>query len=211
MLPPGLLHQPRPQPHRTRPIIPHALDTPRLHGLKANDHCTIHDPAFHQRPGQLQTRAARCTGIVRVVDGDVGHAELIEDALAGGGVAIAVAGDAGLDVVVGDVGVEKGFGAGFEAEFGVGAEVAGFDELGEADAEDVGVLLEGHDGLGLCVVLGVEFVSMSSISSDGEVGLDRISSSKACVSRCRDRRQVVAGDVILIYLRLIETLRLLSY
>ena len=55
--------------------------------------------------------------VVDVVDGDGGHAELVEDALAAGGVAVAVGGDAGVDGVVVEGGVEEGFNAGFEAEF----------------------------------------------------------------------------------------------
>ena len=44
---------------------------------------------------------------------------MVEDSLPAGAVAIAVAGDALLDVIVVDLGVEEGFYAGFEAEFGV--------------------------------------------------------------------------------------------
>lgn len=44
---------------------------------------------------------------------------MVEDSLPAGAVAIAVAGDALFDVIVVDLGVEEGFYAGFEAEFGV--------------------------------------------------------------------------------------------
>ena len=47
------------------------------------------------------------------------HAELVEDALAAGRVAVAVAGDALVDIVVIDLGIKEGFDAGFETEFGV--------------------------------------------------------------------------------------------
>ena len=57
--------------------------------------------------------------VVDIVDGDLRHAKLVEDALAAGRVAIAVAGDALFDIIVVDLGVEEGFDAGFEAEFGV--------------------------------------------------------------------------------------------
>ena len=57
--------------------------------------------------------------VVDIVDGNLRHAELIKDPLAAGGVAIAVAGDALVDIVVIDLGVEEGFDPGFEAEFGV--------------------------------------------------------------------------------------------
>lgn len=57
--------------------------------------------------------------IVDIVDGDLRHAELVKDSLATGGVAVAVAGDALVDIVVVDLGIEESFDAGFEAEFGV--------------------------------------------------------------------------------------------
>ena len=44
---------------------------------------------------------------------------MVEDPLATGGVAIAVAGDTLIDIVVVDLGVEKGFDPRFEAEFRV--------------------------------------------------------------------------------------------
>ena len=134
MLPISLLHQIRTQPHRTRPIAPNTLDAPRLHLLKPTNKHNIRKPALHHLPRQVQTRGARRAGIVGVVDRDAGHSELVEDPLAGGRVAVAVAGDAGVDVVVGDLGVQQGFCASFEAEFGVLAQGAWFDEGGEADA-----------------------------------------------------------------------------
>lgn len=57
--------------------------------------------------------------VVDIVDGDLRHAELVEDALAAGRVAITVAGDTLVDLVVVDLGIEEGFDAGFEADFGV--------------------------------------------------------------------------------------------
>ena len=76
--------------------------------------------------------------VVRVVDRDAAHPELVEDALARRRVPVAVACDARLDVVVVDARVQEGFDPGFEAEFGIGAGLARLDEGGQADAEDVG-------------------------------------------------------------------------
>ncbi len=45
------------------------------------------------------------------------HAKLVEDALAAGRVAIAVACDTLVDVVIVDLGIEESFDPGFEAEF----------------------------------------------------------------------------------------------
>ena len=114
MLAPRLLHQRGPQPHGTRPIIPDTLDAAGLHGLKAHHHDHIDNAAPDERPGELQARGARRARVVRVVDGDVGHAELVEDTLAGGGVAVAVACHARLYVVVRDVCVQQGLCARFE-------------------------------------------------------------------------------------------------
>ena len=44
---------------------------------------------------------------------------MVKDALATGRVAVAVASDALIDIVVVDLGVKKSFDAGFEAKFGV--------------------------------------------------------------------------------------------
>ncbi|KFY21090.1 hypothetical protein V491_03168, partial [Pseudogymnoascus sp. VKM F-3775] len=91
--------------------------------------------------------------VVDVVDGDLGHAELVEDALAAGGVAVAVACDALVDIIVADLGVEHGLDSGLEAKLGVVNFSARLDELGHAYAEDVASLAGGgsdHDcGLGV--------------------------------------------------------------
>ena len=65
--------------------------------------------------------ACRASGaiVVDIIDGNLGHAELVKDSLAAGGVAIAVAGDALVDIVVIDLGVEEGFDPRFEAKFRV--------------------------------------------------------------------------------------------
>ena len=59
---------------------------------------------------------------------------MVEDPLTAGGVAIAVAGDALVDVVVVDLGVEEGFDPRFEAEFRVVdcARFRGSEDLREA-------------------------------------------------------------------------------
>ena len=86
----------------------------------------------------MQARRAGRAVIVDVEDGDLGHAELIEDALATGRIAIAVACYSLINVVVVDLGVEEGFDASFEAEFGVVHFSPWFDEFGQTYAKDVG-------------------------------------------------------------------------
>ncbi len=67
----------------------------------------------------MQPCRASSAVVVGIVDGNLRHAELVEDALAAGGVAEAVAGDAMVDIVIVDLGVQEGFDAGFKAELGV--------------------------------------------------------------------------------------------
>ena len=72
--------------------------------------------------------------VIYVVDGYFGHAELVEYSLATGGVAVAVAGDALVDVVVVDLCIKHGFDASFETELGVVDFASGLDEFGHAYA-----------------------------------------------------------------------------
>ena len=62
----------------------------------------------------------------------------MEDALAAGGVAVAVAGYGVVDGVVGDLGIEQGFRASLEAHGGIVVAGMGFEEGGEAYADDEG-------------------------------------------------------------------------
>ena len=115
MLSMRFLHQRGPQPHRTRPIIPDRLNASGPHRLKPDHHSYIDNSTPYKRPCELKPGRACRASVIGVVDGDVGHAELIEDALAGCRVAKAVACHSGLDIVVRDVCVEEGFCASFEA------------------------------------------------------------------------------------------------
>lgn len=77
----------------------------------------------------MQTRGARCAGIVGVVDGDRGLPELVEDTLAAGGIPVAVARNAGFDIVVSDFGILHCLYACFVAEFWVFPDAAGLEKL----------------------------------------------------------------------------------
>ena len=102
---------------RVGAVLEEGLQGAREHLLEADDHHAVGLAVGDHLAGHVQARGPRGAVVVDVVDGDGGHAELVEDALAAGGVAVAVAGYAGFDVVVVDGGVEEGFDAGFEAEF----------------------------------------------------------------------------------------------
>lgn len=103
---------------------------------------------LNQGSSHVKTGASGRTVVVDVVDGDLGHAELIEDALAAGAVAVAVARDALVYIIVVDLRVEEGLDACFEAQFCVVDFAAGFDELGHAYAQDVDgcLFVAGHFG-----------------------------------------------------------------
>jgi hypothetical protein len=62
---------------------------------------------------------------------------LIKNSLSASRIAIAVASDALIDIIVVDLGIEHGFDASFKSEFGVIDFATGFDEFGHAYAEDV--------------------------------------------------------------------------
>jgi hypothetical protein len=99
-------------------------------------------------PRKMETSAASAAVIVDVVDWDLGHAKLIEDSLAAGGIAVAVAGNSLVDVVIVDLGIEHRFHAGFESELGVVNFAAGFDKFSHAYAKDVAWLIALDDHLG---------------------------------------------------------------
>lgn len=84
------------------------------------------------------------------------HSELVEDSLAACAVAVAVACYALVHVVIVDLGVEESFYSGFVAEFGIINFVSRLDELGHADAKDVGGGggFLSHDGGVVMLVVG---------------------------------------------------------
>jgi hypothetical protein len=85
----------------------------------------------------MKTGRSSSTRIIRIVDRDAVHPELIKDTLAAGGVAIAVAGDAGLHVVVCDLGIEHRLDTRFVPELRILACSTRLDELRQANAQDV--------------------------------------------------------------------------
>ena len=113
------LHHGRAQTHGTWSITPNTLDTAWTHLLKSNHHHAIDSAIPDQRPRHMQTRRACSASIVGVIDWDRAHAELVEDALTRGRVAVAIACYASLDVVVGYACVEHGLDASFIAKFGI--------------------------------------------------------------------------------------------
>lgn len=140
MFPSGGLHQTGPQAHGTWTVVPLVLDGSWLHGFEAHDHDHVGGAPAHEGASQLDPCTPRGACIVLVVDGNLGHAELVEDALSRRRLSVGVAGDSGLDVVVRDVGIQERLGAGFEPQLGVWSELSGLEELGQADTQDICVV-----------------------------------------------------------------------
>ncbi len=103
----------------------------------------------------MQPCRAGAAVVVDIVDRDLCHAELVENALAAGRVAKAVACDPLVDIVVIDLSIKESFDSGFEPEFvivdcsragsgmlynsnGILTFAAWFDELSQANTQDVG-------------------------------------------------------------------------
>ena len=78
---------------------------------------------------------------------DLCHAILVKHALATGRIAVAVARNASLDLIIVDLRIKHCFDTSFEPQFGVVDLSAWLDELGHAYAEDVAwrFLLRCHD------------------------------------------------------------------
>lgn len=136
----GVFHHLGAQAHWAWTIVPNTLDRTRLHRFEANNHDNINNTTSHQSPGELKTGTASRARVVGVVDGDVGHTELVEYPLATCGVAIAIASYTSLHIVIGDMCIEKSLCSRLEAEFGICSELSWFDELCEANAEHVCVV-----------------------------------------------------------------------
>lgn len=144
---PRLLHDQAARPSRVRSVLEEGLQASGEHLLESNDQHTVRSTMRNHIPAHVETGRASRAVVVDVVYWDTGHAELIEDALSAGAVAVAVACNTLVYIVVVNVCVKHGFHTSFETEFRVVDLSARLDELGHAYAEDVyGLLLADHGG-----------------------------------------------------------------
>jgi len=95
-------------------------------------------------PSHKQASTPRRAIVIHIVNGNLRHAELVEDALAASGITIAIARHALLNIVVVDFGIEHSLDTGFETELSVIDFATGLDELGHAHAEDVDGFFSAH-------------------------------------------------------------------
>jgi hypothetical protein len=100
---PRLLHDHARGLRRVRPVLEEALQTSGKHLLEANNQHTVGLAVCDHVPPHVQAGRTGRAIIVDVVHGNARHAKLIEHALSAGRVAVAVACDALVDVVVVDV------------------------------------------------------------------------------------------------------------
>ena len=85
------------------------LEGARKHLLEADDHNAVCGTVRDGLSCHMQSCRTGGAVVVDVVDGDLCHAELVEDTLAAGGVSVAVACYSLFDIIVIDLGIEKGF------------------------------------------------------------------------------------------------------
>ncbi|KFX92965.1 hypothetical protein V490_05049, partial [Pseudogymnoascus sp. VKM F-3557] len=128
---------------RVLTVVPEALEGTGVHLLEADDEDTVSATVGDDITSNVQTGGSGGAVVVDVVDGDLGHAELVEDTLTAGGVTVAVAGNTLVNIIVADLGVKHGLDTGLETELSVVNLSARLDELGHANAEDVASLAGG--------------------------------------------------------------------
>ena len=126
---PCLLHDQVGGSSRICAVLEECLQTSREHLLETNNQHTVRSTVGNHVAAHVQTGGASGAVIVDVVDGDAGHAELVEDALAACRIAVAVACDALVDIVVVDVRIKHGLDTSLEAELRVVDLAARLDEL----------------------------------------------------------------------------------
>lgn len=119
-------------------VVEVGLEAAGRHLLESDDEDAVGGAVRDGLAGHVETGAPCRAVVVDVVDGDLGHAELVEDSLATGRIAIAVARHSLVDLVVVDLRVQHCLHAGFEAEFMVVDLSSWLDEFGHSYAEDIG-------------------------------------------------------------------------
>jgi len=126
---------------RVGSVVKITLQTSRRHLLEANYEDTIGTSMANDISSHMQACRTGRTVVVDVVDWDLGHAKLVENSLAAGGVSVAVACHTLVDIVVIDLSIKHSLDTSLETKFGVINLASGLDELGHAHAENVAWLV----------------------------------------------------------------------
>jgi hypothetical protein len=145
---PRLLHHQVGRACWVRSVLEEGLQATWEHLLEANNQHAVGGTMRNHVSSHVESSRASRAVVVDVVYGDTGHTELVEDALTACRIAIAVACDTLVYIVVVDVRVKHSLDTGLEAELRVVDLAARLDELRHAYAEDVdGLLLADHGGI----------------------------------------------------------------
>ena len=124
----GCLHHLPCRPCWVCAIFEEGLERAGEHLFKAHYHHAVCGTVRHSLACHVKACRAGRAVVVDVVYGDGSHAELVENALAAGGVAIAIACYALVDIVVIDLGVKEGFDTGLCNDFSISRIVRGLHE-----------------------------------------------------------------------------------
>lgn len=120
-----------------RPVLEEGLEGSWKHLLEANNQDAVGGTVCNHVAAHEQTSRASRAVVVDVVNGDLGHAKLVEDALTAGAVTVAVASNTLLDIVVVDVSIQHGLDTSLETELIVVDLATGLDELGHTHTQDI--------------------------------------------------------------------------
>jgi hypothetical protein len=128
-------------------ILPETLQTSWHHLLESNDQNAVRATMADNISCDCQASGTSRAVVVDVKDWYLGHAELIKDSLAAGGIAVTIAGNALVDIIVTDLGIEHSLHTSFKSQLSVINLSSRLDELGHAYAKDVAWLVALDDHL----------------------------------------------------------------
>lgn len=117
-------------------VLVRRAERSRRHALKADRKRTVSLATSNGLDREDKGGRAGRAVVVDVDDGDTGHAELVEDTLATGRVAVNVTGSCGLHSIVGDTSVDEGLDGRLDTKVVILAQSAGLVELGRTDTDD---------------------------------------------------------------------------
>jgi hypothetical protein len=132
---------------RIAPILPETLQTSGHHLLEPNDQNAVRAAMADNISCDCQASGTSRAVVVDVEDWYLGHAELIKDSLAAGGIAVTIASNALVDIIVIDLGIEHSLHTSFEPQLSVINLASRLDEFGHAYAKDVAWLVSLDDHL----------------------------------------------------------------
>lgn len=126
---PRLLHDQIGRRSRVRAVLEERLERAREHLFKPYNQHAVRGAVCNHIPAHVQTGGSSGAVVIDIVDGNASHTELVKYTLSACRVAVAIACNALVNIVVVDVGIEHGLDTGFEAKLRVVYLSTGLDEL----------------------------------------------------------------------------------